>query len=159
MAKSPESSEAGQPFAPGAGHPARPPPRSFNRAKSFAREGGGIVGRAFDFESFKPFAPGAGEPAFTARAPDSRGLTFVARAPRPSSASHPALDLPKGTGNENADAGCPNVRIHVSRKNSYASMPQGRAGRGIRLCDPAPAPHPPSRARQPHATRCARRAE
>ena len=171
MVKSPESSKRAEPFAPGADHPARPPLRSFNRAKrSRARAAASWAARSILSRSSRsrtgPASPHSPlehpTPAgitFVARTPDSRGLTFVAQAPRPSSASHPALDLPKGTGNENADAGCPNVRIHVSRKNSYTSMPQGRAGQGVRLCDPAPAPHSPSRARQLHATRCARRAE
>lgn len=172
MAKSPESSKAGRAVR-ARGRPSCTTPFAHLTGPSRSREGGGIVGRAFDFESFKLFARGGMcEPTFTARTSDSRGhhirrsstsalvdITSGARAPRPSSASHPALDLPKGTGNENADAGCPNVRIHVSRKNSYTSMPRGRAGQGVRLCDPAPAPHPPSHARQPHATRCARRAE
>lgn len=66
---------------------------------------------------------------------------------------------PEGHRKRKRGRGVPQRPHSCFLKNSYTSMPQGRAGRGIRLCDPAPAPHPPSRARQLHATRCARRAE
>ena len=83
-----------------------------------------------------------------------------ARLPR---ASHPPLDLPKGTGNENADAGCPTSAFMFLEimflENLVRINATGRADQDVRLCDPAPAPHLLSHARQPRATRCARRAE
>lgn len=171
MAKSPESSEAGRAVR-ARGRPSRTTPLAHltGPSRSRARAAVSWAARSISSRSSRS-RPGPASPHSPLEHPTPAGITFVARAPRPSSASHPALEhlgprrhhIRRPTSRRAPET---KTRTRVLQrphscfwKTPYASMPQGRASRGIRLCDPAPAPHPSSRARQPHATRCARRAE
>lgn len=101
---------------------------------------------------------GPASPHSSLEYPTPAGITFVARAP--DSRRHHIRRSTFRRAPETKTRTRGTRRPHSCFwKTSYASMPRGRAGQGVRLCDPAPTPHPLSHARRPRATRCARHAE